>query len=605
MTARTMLAILVLWALTASWAVAGPVNATLGRAVQPTNVLWLARSLTAGWHTFETRSLSAGGDTVLYVIGGGAQIARNDDRTVDSTTYGARSSRIYCSVPTPGWYYLLVRAYSNTTAGTCDVYIDGTLATSGSRFGGHIVTTGWDPGDRFQIAHYNSASYNATDTVLYAFSANGNYVGRNDDGGCNLTSRLQMSYAETTGQILIAKYGLTPPTALDQVRFVINPLSKGDTDADNVANALETWQGTNVGVADSDNDGLADDWEIFGLVTPYGDEDLPAYGASPVLKDLFVEMDYMARSTGGNLAPQAASVQRVVTAFWNHGIALHVDQGQLGSRSSRGGQVGDWRIPFEPGCPLATTAHTPKDNVYSYWSDSVWFAPSRRHLFLYQFMGSSHNALGGGSTGCASNSFTVAGDLSGAGQCTANLVNMWTGILGNVTKESGTIMHESGHNLNIWHGGSDSRNYKPNFTSTMNYLYQLRAPSPSGNPNYSDVALPNLDESALREPNGIEPTPVDDHVYNIIRNNIGAVDVRSPTYPLAFDWNRSGAVNTIGNVAADINTDGIQTVLTGNNDWATVRAGAPSGRSRRPGGTAVRQAFRSAGAAAADRSRAW
>jgi len=34
-------------------------------------------------------------------------------------------------------------------------------------------------------------------------------------------------------------------------------------------------------------------------------------------------------------------------------------------------------------------------------------------------------------------------------------------------------LHELGHNLGLLHGGHDDLNYKPNYMSSMNYLYQL------------------------------------------------------------------------------------------------------------------------------------
>ncbi|MBI4861813.1 MAG: hypothetical protein HY815_16375, partial [Candidatus Riflebacteria bacterium] len=309
-----MLTVLVLTGLAVSRTIAAPLDSQatvelgdpgLARAVQPTNVVWLTRSLTAGPHTIETRSLSTGGDTVLHLIRDGVQVAMNDDRTRGGDLHGYRSSRIDVSVPTAGTYRILVRGHSNATGGTCDVSVDGAVVSTAARFGGFIVTTAWAPGDRVQTAHYGSSLYNATDTVLYAFSSSGQFLQRNDDLGCNLCSRLGLTSGETAGQIVIAKYGQSLPASEDRVRLIINPISRGDADGDNLANALESWLGTDPSNPDTDGDGLADDWEVFGLVTPYGDEDLPAYDASPVRKDLFVELDVMALSTGGSLAPQA------------------------------------------------------------------------------------------------------------------------------------------------------------------------------------------------------------------------------------------------------------------------------------------------------------
>jgi hypothetical protein len=42
-----------------------------------------------------------------------------------------------------------------------------------------------------------------------------------------------------------------------------------------------------------------------------------------------------------------------------------------------------------------------------------------------------------------------------------------------VFSQAGTFMHELGHNLGLHHGGADDVNYKPNYISVMNYLFQL------------------------------------------------------------------------------------------------------------------------------------
>jgi hypothetical protein len=97
---------------------------------------------------------------------------------------------------------------------------------------------------------------------------------------------------------------------------------------------------------DSDSDGLWDDWEQYGIDTDGNgtiDLDLPALGADPMHKDIFLEIDYMDCSVaGGDCAagdthshrPKMAAVNAVVQAFANAmvpnpdgstGIDLHID----------------------------------------------------------------------------------------------------------------------------------------------------------------------------------------------------------------------------------------------------------------------------------------
>ena len=77
--------------------------------------------------------------------------------------------------------------------------------------------------------------------------------------------------------------------------------------------------------SDRDGDGLPDSWEENGLDVD-GDDipdlDLPAMGADPDHKDIFLELDVMP----GHELSQGA-IDHVIAAFANAGITLHVDNG--------------------------------------------------------------------------------------------------------------------------------------------------------------------------------------------------------------------------------------------------------------------------------------
>jgi hypothetical protein len=113
----------------------------------------------------------------------------------------------------------------------------------------------------------------------------------------------------------------------------------GDLDFDDIV--------ANVRVGgDADGDALWDDWETFGIDADADgliDLDLPALGADPQKKDLFLEIDYMdCAVAGGDCAsgdthshrPLGDAIDAVVAAFANApvsnpdgstGIALHID----------------------------------------------------------------------------------------------------------------------------------------------------------------------------------------------------------------------------------------------------------------------------------------
>src|SRR5262249_23260172 len=83
-------------------------------------------------------------------------------------------------------------------------------------------------------------------------------------------------------------------------------------------------------------------------------------------------------------------------------------------------------------------------------------------------------------------------------------------MTGTDQQQAGTLMHEWGHNLGLFHGGpTRTPNCKPNYQSVMNYLYQTRLLTGANlNPNFpgsreyvdfSDGSLLSIDEGLLSE----------------------------------------------------------------------------------------------------------
>jgi hypothetical protein len=189
------------------------------------------------------------------------------------------------------------------------------------------------------------------------------------------------------------------------------------------------------------------------------------------------------------------------------------------------------------------------------------FAANRRGYFHYMLMAHTYDDTTGntGSSGYAA----IPGDEAMVTMaCTVTTSSAPLFI-------RNAISHELGHNLGLDHGGDEACNYKPNYSSVMNYRYEFQGIDLScvGNGDTSGGAALDyshgdrllLDENNLDERLGM---------------------CTSATVPV--DWNGNGVYEI--SVAADINSYGNETsecasafsVLHDYDDWAHLKLASVS-----------------------------
>jgi hypothetical protein len=222
--------------------------------------------------------------------------------------------------------------------------------------------------------------------------------------------------------------------------------------------------------ADTDSDGIPDSAEVPGGTFA----GLPLYdwGARTTQRDIFVHIDYM-NSTDPGITPQEDALDKVVTAFENSttDLRVHFDVGDLYTASENPARYnmdeGDHQVPFHQSTTLGVQSGY--SNVYEYKNQYMPLA--KRQVFHYLLFANSQRADGlSGSSGLAEkpgNDFLVT--LGSWGLVTTPALNFNE----LVNFQASTVMHELGHNLGLSHGGNESDNFKPNYLSIMNYLYQL------------------------------------------------------------------------------------------------------------------------------------
>jgi len=287
------------------------------------------------------------------------------------------------------------------------------------------------------------------------------------------------------------------------------------------------------GNPDNDGDGLCDDWEVDGIdFDDDGNFDLDLKKLDPVaadrdVKDVFVEIDYELGHP-----PFAADLERVERAFANapaEKIVLHwiVDESLSADRvasllyTRRGPGEHDDLIDIRSGsndpakagvqCGVRVWDGHFGTPIERGMSNCLNVLGARRLVFRYLVM---------------PHVLTEYSKASGAAVFGSNFI-VPSNFGSNTDAATSAYMHELGHTLGLCHGGPlpsgvddcrDARaairdvNFKPNYLSVMNYLFQNRKPHLRRPLDYSRWVLPQtgsheLHEDALDEMAGITGGP--------------------------------------------------------------------------------------------------
>lgn len=316
------------------------------------------------------------------------------------------------------------------------------------------------------------------------------------------------------------------------------------------APALEVSIQPSPATQDTAGDGIPD----FVALSP----EMRALGADPCRKTVLVQIDYMVSPDGiHTFRPLQQALDNVTGAFDSAPVqSISPCPYQGYPRKANGiNLVFDVRnvIPYQSVTDFIHSEPLSFDAI-----KAAYFDVNRVHYFHYGLFVNLTD----------SNKRSGIGEIFGSNFIVS--LGGWHNKVGNLNEQTGTLMHELGHNLGLDHGGADSINRKPNYLSVMSYEHQvvgITSQTPAGDVtrfDYSREALPTLNESNLSDWAVLSNTNIytkwvcpDHHTVKM--------DLLSHTLNWGCDPGlRSGVSN-------DVNNDTVRGLLTGYNDWANLQ----------------------------------
>ena len=322
---------------------------------------------------------------------------------------------------------------------------------------------------------------------------------------------------------------------------------------------------------DIDGDGISNKWELEGIDIN-GDNkidlNLAALGASPVHKDLFLEIDYMKyHKPYSSVIPDVISefeVAPVCNPDGSKGINLHVE---LDDQIDHNDAIivfekinGEWKQTWR-GFDEIKNEYFGNITQRSEADNSMNILAAKRQVYHYCIFAHTfdNQPNSGISRGIPAMDFIVS-----LGYNNFPIHPTTKHHIGTPDLQEGTLMHEFGHNLGLFHGGNDGNNSKANYFSVMNYDFQFSFKIDNRRLDYSECALSPIDENNLIERQGIGQSCPPELLTFI--NCPPSIE----TAGSAIDWNGDNDYDDI-NIKRDINCDGKYTQLIGYDDWDNLK----------------------------------
>jgi hypothetical protein len=421
------------------------------------NFIWLSQYLEAGKvYTYETNNLAgAAPDTVLHVLrdrGGWSQVVANDD-----CPGGGLRSCVSFVAPDTGTYFIWVRAYSDGRGGTANVFRNGTQLLTSQPFGGGVISQSWSANDTFRVSGTTPAP---NDSMVFLLRSATEYLAHDDDSGPRHYPLLTVG-SSGSGSVVVGRYpGSSGPARFTHDVLVYwTPYVTNDADRDGISNALEPLMALDAYNDDTDGDTIPDNLEAWG-----NDGFSFSEWGGPLLRDVYVEIDWMEHPTNPNLtrkpyAALAADAAAVFAQDSDSSIRLHafIDNALPWSEV----------VCFED-CSGGTNFYALKAAHYSTSN------PERRPYFHYVLWANRHTST----TTCS----------SGLAELLGNDVIISLACLSSTAAgdQRGTFLHELGHNFSLGHNGNDVNNqFSTVHNSVMNYRYQFAGVAGTGRHTYS------------------------------------------------------------------------------------------------------------------------